>query len=504
MNLELIKSPYESHDNILFNFIKKSLVDGRIYDDSSIAFPYTKLKTKYKLRLSEINEPVNIYLNDFLYLEYDGSEETFDFYILPSYKNVFKVVDLNGNLKVEYRFNCYNIHIFLAEFSKQYKVLWNKLYQALANTFYDENKVQDLNGNNLIPQERYTRAVAKLLGTERYKNLTNSEYYNFLHNVFNMNLYAGTSKGYYQIQQALSSYINRIDFIPIEKYIPFKNELYGKLFYDSTNKQKFKVYPTYVNYNNQWNLINYSNEIPASTILTGYVYVDGELNTVGDDTGALKIKYTEDYEFFKNENFVIDSFTTEDIYNDDDGYYTGFVDEKFIILRNPSIDGTVYVNNTGTISVSDSSYLTDNGYNLVALGTKYSDEISSIDATYRTFETPLVLGKIEMDTTSARNIVKIYLSGHSDTDASYLSYKENNYGSIVVVIRASQIIDNELKNIINRLIRDVLPIHIQYYLVFSTINIWDNWGQEDFTFLTRFGDGTTLGAFPSTVFQDLK
>jgi hypothetical protein len=504
MNLELIKTPYDSHDNILFGFIKKSLVDGRIYDDSSIAFPYTKLKTKYKLRLSDINEPVNIYLNDFLYLEYSDSEQIFDFWILPSYKNVIKVADLNGNLKVEYRFNCYNIHIFLAEFSKQYKVLWNKLYQALANTFYDLNKVQNLDGENLIPEDRYTRAVAKLLGTERYENLTNSEYYNFLHNVFNMNLYAGTERGYYQIQQALSSYINRIDLIPIEKYIPFKNELYGKLFYDSTNKNKFKIYPSYINHNNEWNLINYSNEIPASTLLTGYVYVDGELNTSGDDTGALKIKYTEDTEFFKYENYTVDSFTNNDIYNDDEGYYTGFVDEKFIILRNPIIDGTVYINNTGSISISESSYLTNNDYNLVSLGTKYKDEITNIDATYRTQNTPLVLGKIEQDTTSARNIVKIYLSGHSDTDASYLDYKENNYGSVAVVIRASQIIDNKLKNIINNLVRDVLPIHIQYYLIFSTIDIWNNWGEIDFTFEERFGDGTSGGAFPLTVFGDLK
>jgi len=504
MNISLIKSPFNSHDNILYKFIKKSLVDGKIYDDTDIAFPYTKLKTKYKIRITDIVEPIYIYLNNTLYIEYDGSESTFDFFVMPLYSNKIQVLDSDNNLKLEYRFNCYNIHIFLAEFSKQYKVIWNKLYQALANTYYDTNVVEDLDGTSLIPEDRYTRAVAKLLGTERYSNLTNSEYYNFLHNVFNMHLHAGTYQGYYQLQQALYEYIDRIDLIPIEQYIPFKNELYSKLFYDSTNHKKIKVYPTYTNINSEWGIINYTNYEPSSSNLNGYVYVDGELNTDGTDLGALKVKYTEEKEFFKRENIVVDYFETEDIYNDEFGIYTGFEDGKYIVLRNPIIDGTVTISNTGSVNISDSAYLTDDEYNIVSIGSRYSDEILSIDATYKTYDRPNILGQIELDTTSLRKIEKIYLSGHSDTDASYLSYKEHNFGSVVIVIRAIQKIDDELKNIINRLLRDVLPIHIQYYLVFSTADIWYEWGQTDFTFLSRFGDGTTLGTYPTIIFGDLK
>lgn len=502
MILSLNKSPFSSHDNILFGFIRRFLVDNNIYSDSG--YPFTKLATKYQIKLSECEESVEIYLNDALYLTFDGSvgNSDFLFYVLPVFhKNEIKVKDLSGNLKAIFQFNCYNFNIFLAEFTRQFKIIWNKLYQAQANLFYDDNKVQDLDGNYLTPEYRYTQAIAKLLATERYSKLSNSEYYTFLHNVFDMHVSGGVADGIYQIQQALPSYIDRIDLIPIEKYIPFKNELYGKVFYDSSNHQNIKIYPTYLYQNNEWGLINYNNTKPVSVKLNGYIYVDGELDTTAN-TGSLKIKYSEDPEFFKSESVVVDSFTNDDIYNDEDGFYTGFEDGKFVILRKPVVDGTIVITNSGTINISNSAYLTEDGYNLVSLGTTYKDEITGIDATYKTFDIPTILGQIELDTTSLRRIVKIKMSGHSDTDASYLGYKENNYGSVVIVLRAIHKLDEELKGIINNLIRSVLPIHIRYYLIVSTINVWDNWGQENFTF-TQYFDATT-GAFPEIIFSDLK
>lgn len=502
MKLNLIKSPFSAHDNILFYFIKKYVVDERIYGANDIAYPYTKLKTKYKIELTECEESVKIYFNDILYLEFDGSVSTSStsFYVLPYFdKNNITVYDLNGNLKNKFQFKCFNIQIFLAEIAKQYKQIWNNLFQAQANTYYTENLVKDLDDEYIKPEDRYTRAIAKLLGTERYSELSDSEYFNYLHNIFQLHLNAGTLKGYYQIQQALPDYIDRIDLIPLEKYIPFKNDLYGKVFYDSTNQQNIKIYPTYEYISNEWNIINYTKIKPTTVLKTGYVYVDGEVYTSGNDIDSLKVKYTEDYEFYKREYIFVDTFTTDDIINDDDGVYTGFEDGKYVILRKPIIDGTISVSSVGDINIDDSVYFNAD-YNLVSLGTKYKNEITSIDISYKTFEIPNVLGQLVLE--DSTNIGIINLSGHSDTDASYLSYKENNFGSVVIVIRALQQIDDELKDILNKLIRDVLPIHIRYYFIISTIGVWDNWGQENFTFYSQF-DSTT-GAFPTITFKDLK
>ena len=507
MNLELTISPFSSHDNILYGFIKKSLVDGHIYDDSDIAFPYTKIQKKYQLQLTECYEEVEIYFNDILYLEFDGTfdDDTYNFYVMPVFgNNEIKVLDLSGNLKVRFNFNCYNIHVFLALSAKYVKVIWNKLQQALANTYYDENLVQDLDEVDLVPEDRYTRAVAKLLNTERYSELTNSQYYTFLHNVFDAHVYGGVLNGFYQIQEALPDYINRIDMIPIEKYLPFRNELYGKVFYDTTNSQNIKVFPTYHYFpNTEWGIINYVNEKP-DTSGTVYVYIDGEKETDGTDIDSLKVKYTNDPEFYREELEVTDSFGTDDIQNDGSGVYTGFIDSKFVILTQPNIDGTISVDSTGSIVVDDSAELKDDDYNIVSLGTRYSSQITNIDITYQSYNIPpFVLAKLGVDTTS-EEVSKIYLSGQADTDAAYLSYKENNYGVVVLVIRLYNQIDNELQGIINGLLREILPIHLKYYLVWSTMDIWNYWGETSWTIAERFSDGTTDGTYPDIKFYDLK
>lgn len=512
MNLELSISPFNSHDNILFGFIKKYLVDSNIYDISNFAFPYTRMNKKYQFTLLDCFDNVSIYHNDILFSTFNGHhldrDENYTFYILPKFgKNEIKVIDDNGNLKIAYQFNCYNIHVFLAMFSSLYKDIWNKLQQAHANTYYNENIIQDLDGTYLKPEDRFTRAVAKLLGTERYSLMNDTQYYTYLHNIFDIHLNAGTYDGFYRIQQALSDYIERIDSIPIEDYIPFKNELYGKVFYDATDNKKIKIYPTYHRNNLEWQMVNFYNDSLDDDLnaFAVYVYIDDELETTGNNTGSVKIKFTNDPEFYKSEYQYEDIFFTNDILNDEDGFYTGFKDGKYIVLRRPMVNKNISVDSTGSVDVSESFYLSDD-YNLVVLGTRYQNEIDSVKVQYQTFQIPRILAKLDMDSTSPKLIKKIFLSGQADTDAAYLSYKENDHGSVVITVRVKEgkIVKEELKRIVNRLIRDVLPLHIKYYIVFSTIGVWDWWGQDDFTFGKYFGDGTNEGTFSEIQIQDLK
>lgn len=499
MIIELIKSPFDSHSNILFSSVKKFLIGDKIYDRSNIAFPYTNIKKNYQIQITADNtNKIYVKYNGNDYLEYSG-ELIYSFYVLPVLgKNQIDVYDENNNLLKSYRFNCYNLHIFLAEIAKRYKGIWNKLYQAQANTYYDLNVIKDLDDDYIVPEYQYTRSVATLLGTKRYSQLTDSQYATFLHNIFDMNKYGGTLNGFYQISEAFPDYIDRIDVIPYEKYLVWNKQ--GTVFPDSNDLTKIKIYPNYQFLSEQdWGIINYTNEQPSSPLGICYVYVDGEKYSDGSNIGSLKVKYTDNFEFFKNEYNYVDTFSSDNIKDDTSGEITGIIDGKYLFLRRPIIGDTISVDTTGTLNVNNSVYLLEGGNNLVSLGNTYKDEIDSIAITYKSYEIPNILAKIEKDATTGQ-IINILETGLECYEQYYNSYLQDNYGSIVVVIRAKQKIDYELKDILNKLIRDCLPVHIRYYLVFSTISIWDYWGQEDI----YFSDFDTTGIFNDIIFQDLK
>lgn len=511
MKIELIKSPFDAHSNILYGFIKKSLKDENIYDTSEIAYPFSNKRKKYQIRLSDCNIPVKIKFNGQDYISFNGGEN-FDFYIAPFLgQNTIEVFDLSVPEKsyCNFVFNTYNIHLLLAFISFKFKQIWNNLYQAQANTYYDDNIIQDLDGNYLTPEYQYTKTIASLLNTKRYSGLSNSQYYTFLHNVFEINKHAGTFKSFYLIQNALASFINKIDIIPAENYLVFDETLPGKVYRDPEVSNKLKIFPNYLDVgdNEGWGMLpHYNQSMDGTTNYVSHVYIDNE--KYGDDStswGALKIKYSNDAEFYKREYNYEDVFSPQNIYEDEDGKITGFEGGKYVILRKPPINNVISdIEIAGDIGVENSARLiTDPDYNIVDLGTKYKDGISSLKVFYDTYEIPRVLGKITRDTTTGE-IENISLSAHpvdGDVgDKKYLGNIHNNYGFVVVVVRVSQKMDNELKDIVNNLVRDVLPLHIGYYIVFSTIGVWDYWGDTHLT----FADFDTTGIFANIKFSDLK
>lgn len=517
MNIEWVSSPYSQHNNILFGFIKKSLIDSQIYDTTPEAFSYTDKAKKYKLKLSNCSKNVLILVNDQTWIAFDGSTSStgiLEFYIAPRLgKNEIKIVSTDKlTLYTKLNFSCYNFHIFLAYTSKKFKELWNFLYQARANITYDQQIIQDLDGNYLNPDRRYTRAFSTLMGTKRYSKLSDLEYSTFLHNCFDFNMNASTYSSYYSLQKALSTYIDRIDLIPLEEYLVQRSELRRRLYRgtDNTSGTKLlntvKVYPNYIFINNEWGILPYYNQAPDSTAgFVSYVYVDGEKYTDGSNIGHLKIKFSNNAEFFKTEISYTDRFNNYDFYDDTSGGVTGYIGGKYVVLRKPNIDGTISsVDTTGKVGLNTSArYISEPKYNYVDLGTLYRNEIDNVAITYKTYDTPVLLGKLEKDTTT-NAITNILMSGIAVDgtmgDKVYLSAKEDNFGSIVIVIRASQVIDNELKDILSILIRNALPIHLKYYLVISTENLWDYWGQTNFT----FADTTTLLKWTNVTFGDLK
>lgn len=510
MELSLIKTPFDAHSNILYGFIKKALNDENIYDTSKIAYPFSDKSKKYKLKLTGCNVAVKIKFNGQDYLKFNGGSD-FEFYVVPKLgDNIIQVIDLNdeSQLYQSFSFNTYNIHLLLAFISYKFKQLWNQLYQAQANTYYEENLIQDLDGNYLIPEYQYTKAIASLLNTKRYSGLSNSQYYTFLRNVFEINKNAGTLKGLYLIQSALSSYVTKIDLIPIEKCLVQHKTLPGKVYRDENVVDKLKIYPNYISTENEsWGLLPFYNQSPDSTAeFISHVYIDGE--NCGDDStswGELKIKYSNDREFYKKEYVYEDNFTSQDIYNDTEGKITGFEGGKYLVLRKSPIDNSlVNVETNGSILVDDSArLLLEPDYNIVDLGTKYKDEISSIKVTYNSYDIPVILAKVTKDSTTGE-IENISLSGHPVDgevgDQKYLGNKENNYGYVAIVVRVTQKIDNELKDIINNLVRDILPLHIGYYITFSTVGIWDYWGDTHIT----FADFDTTGIYANITYLDLK
>jgi hypothetical protein len=517
VQLSWIKSPFSQHDNILFDFIKKSLVDSNIYGTTPQDFSYTDKIKKYQLRLTDCYSLVNITVNDVIWVTLDGTGSThsFDFYVAPQLGlNEIKAVSTDGTqLYASLVFKTYNIHNFLAFMGKKFKEFWNLYKQAQANIYIEPNLIQDLDGNNLEPEYKFTKSFATLLGTKRYSGLTNSQYYTFLKNVFTMNQNGGALKSYYQLQQALPDYIERVDLIPIEKYLVQGNQAYNKVYVDGTNNTKLRIYPSYVwQYQNEWGMLPSYAEAPDSTSGVFYVYTDSEIHSDTTSIGGLKIKYTDDAEFFKRESVTTDTFYSTDLRDDTSGNITGFQNGKYVVLKSPSVDGTISVDSTGSINVvSSSRILIAPNYNFVDLGTTYSTELDNVKITYKTYDIPNILAKVEKDTTTGA-IINIKMSGHpayNDSglsytaqigDRHYLSYLEENYGAVVLTIRAKQKIDDELKDIINNLIRNNLPLHIKYYLVWSTIDLWDYWGQTNFT----FADTTTQPQWVGVTFGDLK
>ncbi len=521
MELKLTQTPFSSHDNILYDFIKKSLVDSNIYDTSKIAYPFSNKSKKYKLKLTGCSVAVKILFNDQDYINFGGGSD-YEFYIAPQLgPNEIKVVDPNNfeikngiktykTLYTSFNFNTYNIHLFLAFIAFKFKQIWNKLYQAQADTYYADDKIKDLDGNFITPEYQYTRAVATLLNTKRYSKLTNSQYYTFLHSVFDINKNAGTLRSFYDIQNALPTYISRVDAIPVEDYLVQRKSLNKKVFRDPDDNTKLKIYPNFVSTGNDTSgVLPYYNQSPDSTAsFVSFVYVDGDVYSDTTNWGALKIKYSNDAEFYKSEYVYDDIFLSVDIYNDSDGSITGFENSKYVALRKPIIGDILNTTTSGEVKVDLSTRLiTDPDYNIVDLGSKYQNEITSVDIQYKTYTVPVLLAKITKDSTTGE-IQNISMSGHPVDnnlgvgDEKYLSYKQNNYGYVVIIIRAIQKIDNELKEIINNLIRDLLPLHIGYYLHFSLVvpNIWNYWGDTQIT----FRDFDSTGQFFNVTFADLK
>lgn len=493
MKIRLSKAPFDSHDNILFSFIKQYLVGDRIYDKSEYAFPYTKVKKKYEITIETDNtDPIFIKYNQIDYLQFSGAL-TYSFYVMPLLgKNLVEVFDSNGNLLRSYQFNCYNIHIFLASIANEFRKIWNLLYQASANSYYDLERVKDLNGNYLYAQQKYLSEFAVLLGTKRYTKFNTDQYIKFLHNAFQINKNGTMLSSIYQISKAFDDYIDQVDMIPFEQYLVWSTN--STVLPDPSDSTKIKIYPNYQFINDQsWGIINYTNESPSTAGSLIYVYVDGEQN---DDT-SLKVKYSSDYRIYKTEYLFSDLFQTNEILNDDDGSITGTVNGKYVLLKRPIIGDIQDIITDGSIGVEQSVKKTEFN-NIYSLGTVYKDQINQIIFQYYTYKIPNILAQLEIDS-NTHQIKRIIKTGLECFEQYYNGYLDNNYGSIFLNIKVKQLIDDELKGIINSLIRNVIPVHIRYFLRFYGPSSWITWGQTDISF-SQFAEN---GEFHNLKFENL-
>ena len=487
MQLELIQSPFQAHSNLLFKFAKLFLVDSNIYDTSDQALPYTDKPRKYKLRLTDCTSQVLIKHNTVEIINYNGTgtDGTYDFYIVPVLGiNEIEVFDNTGLIEqCHLIITCYNIHIFTAFLAYKFKGIWNNLYQGLANRFIQQNIIQDLDGTYLEPSYNISKDYARLLGTTRYSKFTTAQYFTFLHALIDIHNNGGKYLAIYQIQEALTEYISKIDVLELEKYSPQHNKLYGKVYTDGTG---ISIYPSYIfQQSNEWGLLPYlsgyvlpNTNIGISDSTSDYaqwIITDGSLYTNTDNWGSLQVLGTGLTYIPGKEFNTTDVFTGLEIYTDGtDGTYTGFAGSKYVTLKNPVADATsMTVTTIGPVTVDDSfRYVQD--YNLVDLGTMYSD--GTISIAYKTFDNFNVLGKADIDGTS---ILDIQVSGH--TDKTYLSYREDNFGSIVIVIKCKKFIDSELKTIIDDILKYIVPAHLKYYVIYNLTGIWDYAGQTDIT-----------------------
>ena len=177
LNLEIINSPYSNHSNSLFTFFKGYLRDKNIYPTTASDYPYTTKKI-YKFKITGNTENIIVQVNKDTYLNFDSTDEH-TFYLIPKLgRNTILIISqASGNLLKRFSINCYNFLVFIAYGAMKFKQLRNKLQQVLANTYYSDTLVQDLDGNYLPADYNYTRAWAGMLGSTRYSGFTNSEYY---------------------------------------------------------------------------------------------------------------------------------------------------------------------------------------------------------------------------------------------------------------------------------------------------------------------------------------
>lgn len=503
MKLKLIKSPFESHNNSLFEFIKKSLIDSNIYDTTKDAFPYTDKVQKYQFELSGCHEQVLVTVNDQDYLKLSGDplvDIPLYFWFQPFLgKNDIKIVSLDKTqLHCSFILKCYNIHSFLAFTGLKFKQLWNKVYQNIANKYYDLNVQGDIDEVDLTPSPRNTSAMGALLATSRYSGMTDAQYATFLHGVFEAHSYGGSLRGIYELQEIFPSYFTKVDIIPFELFYGHTEDIAKKL--TITPPKTLTTYPAYTFLKplSIWGLLPYQvfdadESWPAPPHIID-IYADGDILD-----GALELKSNEDPYFYKIEEEVEETVDLNSILIDTDGSLTGFEGETYIFLQRPLVDGTlVEVTSSGIVNVdSTARLLEDKNLNIVRLG--FIVPITEIDPTgyiqthitqlkikYKTYNIPFKLGRITVENAGITNILKNQLDVYNDEvnglslgDDKNLSYLDNNYGSVVIIFRCLQQVDTELKNILNEIIKNLLPVHLAYKLVFEVAGVWDYWGQTD-------------------------
>lgn len=503
MQLELIDSPFGAHNNILFNYVKKSLVDGFIYDTSSAAYPYVTSDKSYTFRLSDNHYKVRVMINDTDYMILDGSGgDNVHTFNIPVQKgdNVIKITDEEKQvLYTEFTLSCYNVHFFLAVLADQFKQLRNRLQQGHSNIYYAGELIKDIDESFFIPQQsKYTKEVAELLNTNRYSGFTSTDFYEFLHRVFSMTVTSGSYEAFNQLSEAFSSYVENITLTLLNTYRPASRRPQGRVIVNPSTKNQILIRPCYIFLNNKWNVLPYLVETPPSLLGSMFrIYVDGEVetSTTSADQDKLLVKFSSDLSTINEVASITESFLLDGLSIDSEGTYTGTIGEIFVTLSNSvENENSISVSNTGEVKISDSGktsarYISK--YNLVSLGSLYREELGTVSVTYDTRYVPLVLGDAER-TTNNSNILRIGLSGHPNTNSRRGSfYSEFKF---ITTTFSNDVLDSELKQIINKLIRDILPVNCSYYLRFASAgNLFYAWGQEDITLQEVEDLGATFG-----------
>lgn len=503
MQLELINSPFGVHNNVLFEYVKKSLIDSFIYDTSSAAYPYVDDANLYTFRLTSNYYTVRVLINDIDYMILDGTGDTHSHtFNVPVQKgdNVIKITDEEKKVLYDtFTLSCYNVHFFLAVFADQFKQLRNKLQQGHANIYYADNLIKDIDNNSFISQQsKYSKEIASLLNTNRYSGFTATDFYAFLHKVFSMTVTAGSYEAFNQLSDAFSFYVENITLTLLNTYRPASRRPQGRVFVNSSVKNQILIRPCYLFLNNKWNILPYTIITPSALLGSMFrIYVDGEVetSTTSADQDKLLIKFSNDLSITNEVASITETFLTDSLSTDDEGFYTGTSGETFVTLSNPVEDeDSITVSNDGEVRLSDSgktSIRYVSKYNLVSLGTLYRNELGTVNVTYNTRYIPLVLGKAER-TTNNSNILRIGLSGHPNTDSRRGSfYSEFKF---ITTTYSEGVLDSELKQIINKLVRDILPVNCSYYLRFAAAgSLFYAWGQEDITLQEVEDLGVTFG-----------
>lgn len=493
----MIQAPYESNNNILFTFVKLALRGNTIYDRSSHAYPFTDKKL-YKFQITGNNQIIKVKCRGtnnkgevtlLDYLTFDGTTgngiHTFFFPAILG-RNEIVVTDSSNKLLIRFAFNCYNLHVFLAYLAFKFKQLRNSLQQALANTYYSDTIVKDLDGNYISAEQAYTKSVSLLLGSTRYSKFTNLQYYTFLHKLFDINKFAaGFEEAFRLLSQAFPGYISNIELIPVRSYTPGSFHPMQKVMTDGTNTSRLKIYPSYVFLANQWQMVPYYNNQPdPSAGVVFKIYSDGEneSSSISPDQDKLKIKFTNSMSFYTQEEQIIEVFDSGNIAIDSIGQYTGFVNERYVVLGNNLVGGDIVdISSDGTVKLSSNGYKSARyipKYNIVALGSFYDSALGNISITYNTRRVPLIYARTARAGTTG-NFTEILDSSHIDTGHGRIPSYYDIF-TYVILISSLGIIDNELLQILNNITRNVLPINCSYYLKVNNANgLFTFWSQVD-------------------------